>query len=136
MEKKWSHWHTEGNLPNYPITILHRKTYPTILLRFYVELLDHIVTLTWCLLNYIFNRACNILSLIISNFRLYGDSLNSCLWRIIETIYFVSLSFDMIVGVCTFPLFFCTTVSVFHVSLYFLILMVTIFMYDWVWPSC
>ena len=93
--------------------------YPTILLRLSVEILDHIVTFTWCLLNYILNQSYNTLSLIISNCCICSDSLNSCLWRIIETIYFVSLSFDMIVGVCTFSLSFCTTVSVFRVSLYF-----------------
>ena len=116
----------KGNLPHYHSMVFCGKTYPTTILLFFIKILDNIIPLTWCLSNDTLNPFNNILSPIISTWRLYDENLNSCLLPVIDNIYSVSLSFHtiihMILSVCSiylslfmlkdFPIYVCWRVTI------------------------
>ena len=83
----------EVKLHSYHTTIIHGKTYLITLLWFSVKRLDRIITLTRCPSN-------DILSLIILTWCLLNENLKSCLWLIIDRIYYVSLYFHIYICVC------------------------------------
>ena len=116
-----------------PLT-LRGKTYPTILLQVFIKLLYCVVPLTLCPSDDIFSRFYDILSLIISTWRLHNENLKSCIWLIIYMTNFVSIFlrnlcflYRIFVFLYDCWCFFSPCIS--------LCLMDPVLLYAWGWPS-